>query len=653
MTRTSAPTPARAHAPAIGICVIGLGSRGIGVLERLITLTSAPEWDECPVTVDLVDPTCDGTGLHDPEQPDYLLLNTVCSQVSLFPEEATVGRAVGDRGPTLHEWVRERGLRLADDGFTLAAQGRDIRPDDYLPRRILGDYLSWFLQRTLDRAPAHLNIRLHPATATALTDTDGDLRAITLDNGTVLRSRYVFLTTGHTPPPAPAQTPGEHRRIRSPYPPARQFAQVAPEHTIALAGTGLSGMDALAALTLGRGGRHTLHDGIRKYVPSGREPRILLYSRTGLPFRARPAANREGAFTPLVLTGQSIDRLRTEASDGALSLHGDLVPLVCTEMRVAFHRRCAALLGDDRAVLSRGTSPGPPAATEESLRAAAHAGTLHAELDRLDAEHRAEFGEFVPERVLFPVPDTLTDSAAYQNWYTAALEADLREAAKGLGASPLKSALEVLRDQRDILRYAVDFGGLDAKSHDEFYGAFTAVLNRSVTGPQLERHGELLALVRAGVVEVPFGPEPEVVRDETTGSWRLTSTRLAEARTERAHWLCQATSGQPDVAHTGSALLANLRESGRIRRHRAAQAPSSRGVDITPGQHPVGRDDSVDTRMWILGPLCEGATFYNHYVPSPGGVSRALLDADRCVRALLDAVRPTGDRPLAVAEAAR
>ncbi|MFF4694567.1 FAD/NAD(P)-binding protein [Streptomyces chattanoogensis] len=643
MTRTSAPATARAHAPSTGICVIGLGSRGIGVLERLITLTSAPEWEERPVTVDLVDPACDGTGLHDPEQPDYLLLNTVCSQVSLFPGEATVGQAVGDRGPTLYAWVRARGLRLADDGFTLGTQGRDIRPDDYLPRRILGEYLSWFLQRTLDRAPAHLNIRLHPATAIALADTDDGRRALTLDNGTVLRSRYVFLTTGHTPPPAAAHTPGEHRRIRSPYPPARQFSQVAPEHTIALAGTGLSGMDALAALTLGRGGRYTVNGGLREYVPSGREPRILLFSRTGLPFRARPAAHREGAFTPLVLTEQSIDRLRTDATDGTLSLHGDLVPLVCTEMRIAFHRRCAALRG-----------AAPALATEESLRAAAHAGTLPPELDRLDAEHRPEFGEFSPERVLFPVLDTLTDSAAYQDRYTAALEADLLEAAKGLGASPLKSALEVLRDQRDILRHAVDFGGLDGKSHDEFYGSFTAVLNRSVTGPQLERHGELLALVRAGIVEVPFGPEPEVVWDGTTDSWRLSSTRLAEARTEHAHWLCHATSGQPDVAHTGSALLADLRESGRIRRHRAAEAPNSRGVDITPGQHPVGRDGSVDTRIWILGPLCEGATFYNHYVPSPGGVSRALLDADRCVRALLAAARPTGDRPsAATAEAPR
>lgn len=632
--------PTEAELP-VGVSVIGLGSRGIGVLERIITLTSLPEWDSRPLTVDLVDPACDGVGLHDIRQPDYLLLNTVCSQVSPFPEEATVGADVGDRGPTLYEWVSERGLRIADDGFTLGEQGREIRPDDYLPRRILGEYLGWFLQRTLDRAPAHLNIRLHPTTAIELTDAGDGLRAITLDNGTVLRSRYVFLTTGHTPPAAPptaTRPPGEHRRIRTPYPPARQFADVRPEHTVALAGTGLSGMDALAALTLGRGGRYNTAG---EYLPSGHEPRILLFSRTGLPFRARPGVVRDGAFTPLVLNKRSIDRLRTESADGTLSLHGDLVPLVCAEMRIAFHRRCAALTGSSAEL-----------ATEEALRAAAHAGTLDAELVRLDAEHRPSYGEFDAEHVLFPAPGGLNDSTDYQDRYTAALKADLVEATKGLGSSPLKSAIEVLRDQRDILRYAVDFGGLDEKSHDAFYGSFTADLNRAVTGPQLDRHRELLALIHAGVVRVPFGPEPELGWDEPARSWRLTSTRFTEPHSEHADWLCHATSGQPDVAATGSALLVDLRESGRIRRHRA-EAHSSRGVDITPGQHPVGRDADVDEQMWILGPLCEGATFYNHYVPSPGGVNRALLDADRTVRAMLDAARRTGESRLTPAEAVR
>ncbi|MGK5547988.1 FAD/NAD(P)-binding protein [Streptomyces sp. URMC 127] len=624
-----------------GVCIIGFGSRGLGVLERIVTLTSAPAWGGRPFTVDVVDPRCDATGIHDPAQPDYLLLNTTCSQVSPFPEEATVGDTVGDRGPNLYEWVRERGLRMAEDGYTLGPSGREIREDDYLPRRILGEYLSWFLQRVVDRAPGHLVIRFHRTEATDLTVLPGGNRRIVLADGGVLTAPFVFLTTGHTPPAAQPERNrplGEHRRVREIYPPASRFADILPGRTVALAGTGLSGMDALAALTLGRGGRYTATGGTLQYVPSGEEPRILLYSRTGLPFRARPRANREGAlYEPLVFTAEAVDRLRADAPEEGLSLHGDLLPLVRTEMRAAFHLRCAALLGGD----------GGPAAEERAvtaLREAVAAGRLDAELDRLDEEHRAAFGTLDPEELLFPEPGDLSGSRAYQDWYAGRLAADLEQAEAGLAGSPLKAALEVLRDRRELIRRAVDFAGLDEKSHDEFYGSFTAVLNRSVTGPQLDRHQELLALLRAGAVAVPFGPEPEVAWDEEGACWRLSSTRLAEPYSATADWLVHATSGQPDVERTGSRLLAGLVRTGTIRRHRPAVA-NSRGVDLTRGLHPVGGDGAADERMWVLGPLSEGTTFYNHYVPSPGGFSRALSDAHRSVVEMLTAAVSEKESP--------
>jgi hypothetical protein len=39
--------------------------------------------------------------------------------------------------------------------------------------------------------------------------------------------------------------------------------------------------------------------------------------------------------------------------------------------------------------------------------------------------------------------------------------------------------------------------------------------------------------------------------------------------------------------------------------------------------------------MWVIGPLCEGATFYTNLVPSPGVYSRPIADAHRCAAALL------------------
>ncbi|MET7854519.1 FAD/NAD(P)-binding protein [Streptomyces avermitilis] len=625
--QTTSPQTTSLRQPPGTVGIIGLGSRGIGVLERLVTLAARPERADRRLVVEVVDPDGTGVGIHAVDQPDHLLLNTVCAQVSLFPEEATVGAALGDQGPDLYEWVTARGLKVAEDGHTLGAEGRPVRPDDYLPRRVLGEYLGWFLRRLLDRVPENVEIRFHRAAATSLSAAPDDSRQITLDTGETLRVDTVFLTTGHTPQAAPdPQAPGASRRIHEIYPPAAAFADVTADQTVALGGTGLSGMDVLASLTLGRGGRYEAIDGdlrYLRYLPSGREPRILLFSRTGIPFRARPAANHTGGpYRPVVFTPQALDRLRSAGDDRPLDLHGDLLPLIRTEMRIAFHRRGAAL--------ARGTDAEHTLTAR--LREAADAGTLDDELRALDLDHAERFGHFDPQELLFPDSAEFDSGDAYRKWYEQRLRSDLVEARLGLGGSPTKAGLEVLRDLRDVVRYAVDFGGLDENSHDEFYGSFTATINRSVTGPQLDRHEELLALLEAGIVNVPFGPAPRVEWDGTV--WRISSTRLGTLHSAPADWLAYATSGQPDVEATGSPLLADLVASGRIRRHRPG-ARSSRGVDITADQHPVAADGRPDRKVRVLGPLCEGATFYNHYVPSPGGRNRALADADRCVTAVL------------------
>ena len=237
------PTFSVQEAPVAGTFgIVGLGSRGIGVLERLVTLAALPDRAGRRLVVEVVDPDGTGVGIHAVDQPDHLLLNTVCAQVSLFPEEATVGAAVGDRGPNLYEWVTARGLKVAEDGHTLGTEGRPVRPDDFLPRRVLGEYLRWFLRRLLDRVPGNVELRFHRATATGLTTGPDDSRLITLDTGETLRVDTVFLTTGHTPPAAPDPgAPGASRRIHEIYPPADAFADVTAGQTLALGGTGQMG----------------------------------------------------------------------------------------------------------------------------------------------------------------------------------------------------------------------------------------------------------------------------------------------------------------------------------------------------------------------------------------------------------------------------
>ncbi|MFF3067013.1 FAD/NAD(P)-binding protein [Kitasatospora sp. NPDC057936] len=603
-----------------------MGSRGCSILERIVTLAPRIGKHGAPpgrLRVEIIDPLSEGEGLHSVSQPDYLLLNTLCGEISMFPDRDAVGAYAGEAGPSLYEWVTERGLMIAGDGHTVGRTGRPVRPNDFLPRRLLGEYLQWFLARLRERAPSWLSVTVHRSRATSLASDPGSGVRIGLADGSTVGTDYAFLTVGHVPnrensPPIAAEFPSAAaRHIGDPYPIPDKLAVIPPEDSVAVAGFGLSAMDVIAALTVGRGGRF-VPDGRRlRYRPGGAEPELLLYSRSGVPFRARPHRMRMSSrFQPLVLTRATVAEFR-EA--GPLDFDDCLFPLLLTEMRIAYHR-CRALVegGADA-----------EAALAAELTGAADTDKLPATLDLLDQLH----GPFDPLKAWDDsAAMELHDSAGYQHWLAETIRHDLVEADRGLDHSPLKAALEAVREVRDTLRDAVNFGGLTNASLDRFLHTTVPLFNRAVVGPQKERHAELLALIEARVVRTPFGAAPSVHWNDDGGRWTIASTRLATPHREDVDWLCAGNSPWPAVDSSASPLIRSLHEDGRIRRL-LPESTAVRGADVDASLHPVDAAGVSDPRLWLIGPLCEGATFYNHLVPTPG-YSRAFVDAHRCVAEL-------------------
>ncbi len=603
---------------ADSVAIIGLGSRGLSVLERILALAGQSGEQ---LRIDLVDPVGDGAGLHAMDQPDYLLLNTICSQVTMFPSPATVGDTVWLTGPSLYEWAVERELRIAADGFTVGTGGRPIRPWDFLPRRLLGEYLGWFLQLLLARSPAGVAVRLHRTPALRLTDCGSQLE-VELAGGDRITAGHVFLTIGY--PDNVAERPVGERWISRPYPLPGQLERIRAGDTVAIGGFGLTAMDVMSCLTVGRGGRYERHGAGLRYRPGGAEPRLLFYSRSGRPCRARPRELRYGpGYRPLLFTPAGIDRLRIEHG-GALDFDRQVWPLVLGELRVAFRRaesRASGLATDQ---------------LERRLGAAAEAGDLGRLLDALDVER----GRFDPERLLAGCrPMALADQTHYQAWLAAELADDLAEGELGLQGSVVKQTLDVLRELRDTFRYAVDFGGLTPESSRRFFQHTTGRLNRAVVGPQFERHEELLALLELGVAEAPFGPDPALEHDPAADRWLLTSRQLDRPHTDRADWLVAGRSELPAVGSSASPLVDALFREGRIRPNPAAP-PGLAGIEVDSQQHPIGATGEPDRRIWVLGPLCEGSTYYNNIVPSPGCYCRPIADAHRCAAQLITAGLP-------------
>src|SRR5205807_2443419 len=122
------------------VAIVGLGPRGLLVMERLAAL--AVGTPDQPLEIVVFEPGEPGTGVHHRDQPDYLMLNTVACQLSVFPDAPTVAGGPVRPGPNLYDWCVARDIRLDARGHVCTqGAGRAVAPGDFLPRRLLGEYL--------------------------------------------------------------------------------------------------------------------------------------------------------------------------------------------------------------------------------------------------------------------------------------------------------------------------------------------------------------------------------------------------------------------------------------------------------------------------------------------------------------------------------
>ena len=106
------------------------------VMERTV---SRAQRIGTPVRLHVIEPSQLGGGVYAAKQPDFLILNNACGQLSLYaaPDtDALPPYAVG-----LHQWAMVCGYRWVGHECRIGAGGDPILPADYLPRRLMGEYL--------------------------------------------------------------------------------------------------------------------------------------------------------------------------------------------------------------------------------------------------------------------------------------------------------------------------------------------------------------------------------------------------------------------------------------------------------------------------------------------------------------------------------
>ena len=601
----------------IKVAIIGMGPRGLTVLERMLEhARTMPAGKQ--LLVEIFDRRPFGEGVHDSQQPDHLLINTVSSQVTMFAPSSIAGAG---QGLSLVQWAQLEGYRRIDGLYCRAGSniGEPITDADHLPRSLLGEYLAWFYNHLAQQLPS--SITLNPRHHHVIDLIPG--RAgydVVLDNGEVSQVDYVVIATGHGNRQPTAQdlalsefavqqaSRNPHLSYFSTPYPVQGLNNIAPQATVAIQGFGLTAHDVISALTLGRGGRYVERQGQLKYLPSGEEPSLLLFSRNCLPFAAR-GINQKGLtgkhvaqfFTPAAMLAQR-ERVLARTGSPQLDFHHDVLPLIIKEMAYAY--RIAAA---DQPVAHEGFVP-----SAEELVAI--------------------------NRILWPLEgQTFASQEDFGRFFEALVRDDLDHALKGNIGSPVKAATDVLRDTRDALRVAVEYSGLTPCSHRYFVEHFNAITNRVSFGPPRQRNFEYLALREAGLIDIAGGPGAQLIMDGDRSQFRIDTHYPQHAEQRYADALVVARLDTYSPLSDGAALTKNLLARGLIQPYRNGDYHPG-GIDIDANLHPVGLQGKPEKRLWAIGYPVEGQHFYTHALPRPGIASRQTLDAQRCVLDLWDSM---------------
>ncbi|WP_026910246.1 FAD/NAD(P)-binding protein [Patulibacter minatonensis] len=268
------------EATPLRVAIVGLGPKGLFALERLLEHAAGP------LEVDVFEPhRAPGAGpVYDPHQPSWLLMNNAAEHVDLWWPGGT-------RVP-----VEERRPFVAWNAGGPGGRG------SFVPRAAVGAYLEDGLRTVLAHAPDGVVVRVHPVRVREVRRTATGWHVDTGAATAEADHDEVLLATGHARGPDPlleASWSGPARLVPGVFPVERRLTPsvVPPGSTVGIRGFALTAIDAILALTEGRGGSFLpdARPGRLRYVPpapdrtAGPPRSIVPFSRTGEPMHPKPA----------------------------------------------------------------------------------------------------------------------------------------------------------------------------------------------------------------------------------------------------------------------------------------------------------------------------------------------------------------------------
>lgn len=630
------------------LVIAGAGPRAAGILERIAANADLVAAD-ARLRIHLVDPHPPGAGrIWRRRQSGLLKLNSMAEDVTMFTDESSVIDGPIVPGPSLNEWAAAVRIgEIADADTATHINDAGIREEldaltggSFPTRRLQSVYLDWVYRRAVDALPDRIVVEVHAATVTAVDDEPDASQSVRLDDGREIAADLVLYALGHTgavvePDHATlARFADDHGLFY--LPPAftadADTSAILPGENVIVRGMGLASVDLTVLLTEGRGGRFEPDDaGQLVYQPSGREPRLFLGSRRGVPYHSKISSTLVAPrVTPKYFTAEIATEL-TEglaASGATLSFRRDFWPLIAKEMLWGYywelfvgHPGRVSLTWSEFSAEFDGLDWDSPALDDLVLRAVPNA------LDRLSLASL--------DRPL--AGESFVDSARLQERLREYIDTDLL-----LRSAPEHSATLALF--YSLLYAMFDLGGVvdspawSALSRlDDLPVWWLGYFSYIASGPPAHRLRELRALSVAGIVQF-LGPDVWV-RADASGRFVAGSPSVPGSVGARA--LVDARLPKTRIGASDNPALRSLVETGAGSEEYVEDAEAAGST----GRLEVRRSDSrVLTSLGEPHPRRFAIGAYTN-APFVGAFARPRTNAvsfrenDRVARAILDLAR--------------
>ncbi|RAI93856.1 FAD-NAD(P)-binding protein [Algoriphagus yeomjeoni] len=460
------------------IAIVGLGPKGLYGLERLLANLAEAEYP-FPTEIHLFNKSDSfGAGeIYNPAQPSYLKMNYVNGYINMWPEQKPKPNVPHPK--SFVEWLNERKDEFPNDSeYTFSS------------RATVGRYLSEGFNELLENCPEHISIFKHVGDVIGIEQNeDGySVDCKVSDDNVPLRVNAIqnlLIATGH-PCINDADLVAQDTHIDFIYPVDLRLKGISSGSKVAIKGMGLTFIDAVLALTEGRGGKFVADEtGDLIYTKSGMEPEVLYpFSKSGMLMIPRGNTYGKSSLAPFYFNKESVEY--SETLEGKYDFEHQLLPLIEQDFTVVYYSKLFSSKGLKLEVLK----------------------------DYAEVEFQIEnFHEQNPDLPRFDFYSFLEGTISDGELNKSTLEfirMSIQEAERGVEESAFAAAADAWRHLSDLFNELYSFGGLKPQSQKTFLEKYAGHLNRISYGPPIENMKKIEAIAKAGLIDFSFSQNPEI-----------------------------------------------------------------------------------------------------------------------------------------------